>query len=327
MKSYWFRDWSPPASLAQFIPPQGNPFIVARRVEDQGLPTILGYGHGDVLLGQEGAWSESANPFELRQEGDRLYGRGTADNKGQYLINLLALECVIAARGRLGFNATWLIDKGEETGSPSLIKFCEENKALLAAGVLIASDGPRMSRQVPLVFLVARGAINFGLTVELRDGAHHPGNWGGLLAGPAVILAHALATITDRRGRIQIPEWPPTSLTPAIRALIAGLPLPIGPEVDPDWSNEALTHQKRVYSWNSFAVLAMEGGLPAAPVNAISGHARATCRLRSDTGTDGDDILPALRRILPPTLAGRCPTSEFRISMAAAISTPRMSIC
>jgi hypothetical protein len=76
------------------------------------LPTILGYGHGDEILGQEGAWSESANPFKLRQEGDWLYGRGTADNKGQHLANLLALECVIAARGRLGLNATWLIEMG-----------------------------------------------------------------------------------------------------------------------------------------------------------------------------------------------------------------------
>lgn len=278
--------------------PQGNPFLVARRVEDQGLPTILGYGHGDVILGQEGAWSESANPFELRKEGDRLYGRGTADNKGQHLINLLALECVIATRGRLGFNATWLIEMGEETGSPGLVEFCEENKALLAADVLIASDGPRMSPDVPLVFLGARGAINFGLSVELRQGAHHSGNWGGLLADPAVILAHALATITDRRGQIQIPEWRPTSLTPDIRALIAGLPLPIGPEVDPDWGDEALTPQERVYGWNSFAVLAMESGVPATPVNAISGHARATCQLRFVTGTDTDDILPALRRQL-----------------------------
>jgi len=142
-----------------------------------------------------------------------------------------------------------------------------------------------------------------------------------------VILAHALATITDRRGQIQIREWPPTSLSPAIRALIAGLLLPIGPEVDPDWFDEALTHQERVYGWNSFAVLAMEGGEPAAPVNAISVHARAICQLRSVTRTDVDDILHALRRILPPTLAGCCPTPEFRIPMAAAISTPRMSIC
>jgi len=319
-------------------PPQGNPFLVACRVEDQGLPTILGYDHSDVILGQEGASSKSAYPFELHQEGDWLYGRDTVDNKVQYLINLLALECVIAARWRLGFNATLLIEMGAETGLPSLIEFCEENKALLAADVLIASDGPRMPRQVPLVFRGARGAINFGLTVELRDGAHHSGNRGGPLADPAVILAHALATITDRRGQIQIPEWPPTSLTPAIRALVAGLPLPIGPEVDPDWGDEALTPQKRVYGCNSFAVLAVEGGVPAAPVNAISGHALATCQLRFVTGTDADDILPALRRILPPTLAGRCPITfslmlwgclppGFRIPMAAAISTPRMSIC
>jgi len=147
------------------------------------------------------------------------------------------------------------------------------------------------------------------------------------VADPAVIRAHALATITDRRGQIQIPEWPPTSLTPAIRALIAGPPLPIGPEVDPDWGDEALTPQERVYGWNSVAVLAMEGGVPAAPVNAISGHTLATCQLPFVTGTDVDDILPALRRILPPTLAGRCPPPKFRIPMAAATSTPRMSIC
>ncbi|MDQ2090822.1 M20 family metallopeptidase [Marimonas arenosa] len=278
--------------------PQGNPLLLARRVEDPGLPTILGYGHGDVTRGQDDEWGENRKPFELRQEGDRLYGRGTADNKGQHLINLLALECVLAARGRLGFNATWLIEMGEETGSPGLEEFCTGNRDLLAADLLIASDGPRMSTDVPLVFLGARGAVNFNLTVELRDGAHHSGNWGGLLADPAIILAQALATITDPHGQIRVPEWRPTSLTPDIRAVLARLPLPVGPQVDPEWGEQELTPQERVYGWNSFAVLAMESGNPAAPVNAISGTARATCQLRFVTGTDADDILPALRRHL-----------------------------
>lgn len=276
----------------------GNPFLVARRIEDPELPTVLGYGHGDVTRGQEGDWSEGRKPFELTQEADRLYGRGTADNKGQHLINLQALECVLAARGHLGFNVTWLIEMSEETGSPGLVEFCSEHKDLLAADVLIASDGPRMLPDVPLVFLGARGAVNFTLSLELRDGAHHSGNWGGLLADPAVILAHALATITDQRGQIQVPEWCPTSLTPDIRSAIEKLPLPVGPQVDPDWGEEKLTPQERVYGWNSFAVLAMESGVPAAPVNAISGKARATCQLRFVTGTDVDDILPALRRHL-----------------------------
>lgn len=278
--------------------PAGSPFLLARRLEGPDLPTVLGYGHGDVVRGQEVSWSEGRKPFELRQEGDRLYGRGTADNKGQHLINILALESVLAARGRLGFNAKLLIEMGEETGSPGLEAFCQDNRDLLAADVLIASDGPRMVPEVPLVFLGARGALNFDLVVDLREGAHHSGNWGGLLADPAVILANALSSIVDRQGAMQIEDWKPSSLTPAIRELLAKLPLPVGPAVDGDWGDKDLTPQERVYGWNSFAVLAMESGVPAEPVNAIAGRARATCQLRFVTGTDVEDIVPALRRHL-----------------------------
>jgi acetylornithine deacetylase/succinyl-diaminopimelate desuccinylase-like protein len=278
--------------------PSGHPFLVARRFEDSRLPTVLGYGHGDVILGQDDDWLDGMSPFVLTQKQDRLYGRGTADNKGQHLINLLAMEAVIKARGALGFNATWLIEMSEETGSPGLDTFCAANRDLLKADVLIASDGPRMSTDVPLVFLGARGAINFTLTVDLRDGAHHSGNWGGLLSDPAVILAHALATITDARGQISIPEWRPNSLTSDIRALIKRLPVPVGPQIDPDWGDADLSPQERVYGWNSFAVLAMQSGQPMAPVNAISGVASATCQLRFVTGTNADDIVPALRRHL-----------------------------
>ncbi|MEP0944905.1 MAG: M20 family metallopeptidase [Rhizobiaceae bacterium] len=278
--------------------PQGNPFLVARRIESPELPTVLGYGHGDVTRGQDDLWSDGRRPFEMRREGQRLYGRGSADNKGQHLINLLALGCVLEARSHLGFNSTWLIEMGEETGSPGLDAFCHDNKELLKADLLIASDGPRMTPEVPLVFLGARGALNFTLTVELREGAHHSGNWGGLLADPAQILAQALAVIADQRGQILVPQWRPNSLTANIRAMLAKLPLPVGPDIDLDWGEESLSPQERVFGWNSFAVLAMDSGIPAAPVNAISGLARATCQLRFVTGTDHHDILPALRRHL-----------------------------
>lgn len=278
--------------------PEGPPFLVARRTESPELPTVLGYGHGDVTRGQAALWHKLSGPFDLYRDGDRLFGRGTADNKGQHLINLLAMEAVLAARGRLGFNATFLIEMGEETGSPGLEAFCAENRELLAADLLIASDGPRMSPDVPLVFLGARGAVNFDLCVSLREGAHHSGNWGGLLSDPSVILAHALASITDRRGQIRVPEWRPDSLTPDIRAMLAPLPVPTGPKVDENWGEESLTPQERAYGWNAFAVLAMHSGVPEAPVNAIAGRARASCQLRFVTGTDEADILPALRRHL-----------------------------
>ncbi|WP_424990221.1 M20 family metallopeptidase [Fluviibacterium sp. S390] len=280
--------------------PDAGPFLVAERIEGDTLPTILTYGHGDVIRAQTDQWRDGLHPFRLVDEGNRLYGRGTADNKGQHLINLAALKAVIDTRGSLGFNSRILVEMGEEMGSPGLSEFCAANTDALAADVLIASDGPRLQSDTPTMFMGARGGISFDLIVDLRDGAHHSGNWGGLLADPAMILAQALATITDARGQIQVPEWRTTSLTDDIRAALRDLPLKGdgGPEIDEDWGQEDLTPAERVFGWNSFAVLAMKSGVPEAPVNAISGHAKAACQLRFVVGTNLDDILPALRRHL-----------------------------
>lgn len=123
------------------------PFLIATRIEDPSLPTILMYGHGDVVRGHDGQWKDQMSPWNVTVEGDRWFGRGTADNKGQHTINLAALEQVVAARHRrLGFNATLLLEMGEETGSPGLRAVCEQNQDLLAADILIASDGPGPDR-------------------------------------------------------------------------------------------------------------------------------------------------------------------------------------
>lgn len=276
--------------------PDHPPFLLATRIEDPARPTVLSYGHGDVTPGQDAAWLDGLHPFHLQQVGERLYGRGTADNKGQHLINLKALQSVLEYRGALGFNLKLLFEMGEETGSPGLDEFCTQNQELLQADVLIASDGPRLTPDVPTVFMGARGALNFDLRVDLREGAHHSGNWGGLLADPAMILAQALSTITDDRGQIRIADWRPDSLSPQIKDILAQLPETS--QADADWGENALTPAERVFGWNSFAVLAMISGQPEAPVNAIAGDARATCQLRYVVGTDETRILTALREHL-----------------------------
>jgi len=280
--------------------PTGGPLLIGERREGDDLPTILTYGHGDVIRAQEGMWREGLEPFTLVEEGDRLYGRGSADNKAQHLINIAALEAVLATRGHLGFNTRIVLEMSEEVGSSGLAEVFHSHKDRLTADVLIASDGPRLQPDVPTIFMGSRGGVTFDLELELREGAHHSGNWGGLLADPAMILAHALASITDRRGQIQIPEWRPDSLTDSVRAALDGLPITggDGPAVDPEWGEESLTPAERAYGWNSFAILAMSSGVPEAPVNAISASARATCQLRYVVGTDQEDILPALRRHL-----------------------------
>jgi acetylornithine deacetylase/succinyl-diaminopimelate desuccinylase-like protein len=276
------------------------PFLFAERIENPDHQTILVYGHGDVIRAQTDQWREGLAPFNLVIEGDRAYGRGTADNKGQHLINFAALRTIIATRGTLGFNCKIILEMGEECGSPGLDELFAANRDLLKADVLIASDGPRLHPERPTLFMGSRGAVNFDLRVSLRDGAHHSGNWGGLLKDPATILAHAIAAIVDRRGQIKVPEWRPTSLTPAVRKALEDCPVGgfDGPSIDTDWGEESLTPSERVFGWNSFAVLAQKSGVPEAPVNAISGMANAHCQLRYVVGTDPEDILPALRRHL-----------------------------
>ncbi|NOX74614.1 MAG: M20/M25/M40 family metallo-hydrolase, partial [Alphaproteobacteria bacterium] len=279
--------------------PAGGPFLIAERIEDTALPTILTYGHGDVVNGQQGRWLAGLEPFRLTRRNDRLYGRGSADNKVQHLINLAALGNVLAERGRLGFSVKLLIEMGEEIGSPGLETFIEDQRDALTADVFIASDGPRLQPDTPTLFMGSRGAINFDLSVNLRESANHSGNWGGLLADPAMILAHALATITDAHGRIQVPEWRPDSLTPDISAQLRDLPVGGGgPEISEGWGETDQSPAERVFGWNSFTILAQQSGVPEAPQNAISGSARATCQLRFVVGTVEDDILPALRRHL-----------------------------
>ena len=178
--------------------------LFAERIEDPSLPTVLIYGHGDVVAGHDSQWTGGRSPWEVTEADGRWYGRGTADNKGQHTINLAALGQVLAARGRLGFNAKLLLEMGEEVGSPGLRRTCEARAESLRADVLIASDGPRLRSDRPTLFLGSRGAFNFDLVVDLREGAHHSGNWGGLLANPGAVLANAIASMIDARGRILV---------------------------------------------------------------------------------------------------------------------------
>ncbi len=274
------------------------PFLIAERMENRDATTVLTYGHGDVIRGQESQWRDGLSPWHIVQEGDRFYGRGTADNKGQHTINIAALRTVIETRGYLGFNSRIVIETGEETGSPGLAEFFRSHRDLCSADALIASDGPRLRPDRATLFMGSRGSLNFDLLVNLRDGGHHSGNWGGLLSDPGTILAHAIACIVDARGQIKVRAWRPDSLTPAVREALADCEVDggtDGPTIDVDWGEQGLTPSERVFGWNNFAVLAFTTGNPQNPVNAIAPTARAHCQLRFVVGTDPEKILPALR--------------------------------
>jgi len=274
---------------------ENPPFLVATRIEDEALPTLLVYGHGDVVFGDDENWRDGLNPWQLIEEGDRWYGRGSADNKGQHCVNLAALEQVYQARGgRLGFNCKILFEMGEEISSPGLAELCRQQQALLRADLFIASDGPRVSAPRPTLFLGSRGAANFRLTIRARDNAYHSGNWGGLLSNPGIQLANAIASLVNARGVLQVEALKPDSLSAAVRAILSDIEvggMPGDPALDAGWGEPGLTAAERLYGWNTLEVLAFETGNPARPMNAIPGEATAVCQLRFVVGTDWENLV------------------------------------
>ncbi len=275
------------------------PMLIAQRIEAPALPTVLMYAHGDVVRGHAKQWRAGLTPWVLCREGDRWYGRGTADNKGQHSINLAALEQVLAVRGgALGFNLKLLVEMGEEAGSPGLAEVCTLHRESLRADVFLASDGPRVHAKRPTLFLGSRGAFNFELRLQCRERSFHSGNWGGLLTNPAVVLAHALASLVDAHGRLRVEALRPTGVPAAVHEALQDIQMGGGeddPTIDPQWGEPGLSAAEKVIAWNCLEVLAMTAGNPLQPVGAIPGSARLFCQLRFVVGTRAQDIAPALR--------------------------------
>ena len=278
--------------------PGRGPVMLASRIEDPALPTVLVYGHGDVVRGLAGSWSDGRDPWAVTQAGDLWYGRGTVDNKGQHLIAIEALRAVIAERGRLGFNAKVFVETGEEVGSPGLRGLMQRDRALLSADVFIGLDGPRQTTFMPEIKLGARGGVAFDLVVRLRDHAHHSGHWGGVLPDPGFILAHAMATIVTPQGRIRVRGWVPAQVPESVLKATRDIvfeEIPGLPEADPAWGEPGLSKSEKIFAWTSVIVLAQITGHPDAPTNAVQGEARARLQVRHTADVPGEAIIPALR--------------------------------
>jgi acetylornithine deacetylase/succinyl-diaminopimelate desuccinylase-like protein len=283
--------------------PGFGPILFAERLEGPDRPTILTYGHGDTVRGLEDQWRDGLSPWTLTEEADHWYGRGSADNKGQHALNLTALEAVLTERqGALGFNLKLILETSEERGSTGLRAFVAEQADRLAADVLIASDGPRVTPEIPTIATGTRGTYHFDLVLNPRPGGVHSGHWGGLTSDPAVLLSHALGTIIDRRGKILVRDWLPGNGIPAaVRTVLAGCPVGGGGEaasIDPDWGEPGLTAAEKIYGWNSFIVLSMLSGRPENPVNAVAPNAIAHCQIRYTVDTDPAGFEAALRHHL-----------------------------
>ncbi|MEC7396462.1 MAG: M20/M25/M40 family metallo-hydrolase, partial [Pseudomonadota bacterium] len=260
-----------------------GPVLLAIRHEGDGLPTVLGYGHGDVIRGYEEQWYEGLSPWRIEERGDKVYGRGTADNKEQDCLHMAALACVLEERGELSFNRKFMIETAEENGSAGVNDIVDANKADFAADFHLASYGPRIDASKANVNCGNRGPVKFDLVCELREGGHHSGNWGGLLANPGIILSHAIASIVSEKGQILVKYLLPPPIPNSVRFALRDVAReggPDAPELQEWWGEPGLSSSEKVYGWNTFEVLAFKVGNPENPVNAVPPRAWAHCQIR-----------------------------------------------
>ena len=165
--------------------------------------TLLCYGHYDVQPPEPLELWQSP-PFEPTVRDGRLYGRGTADNKGQLITHVLAAKAWTDAAGAPPLNLKFVFEGEEESGSRSLGHFVREHKAALAADLVYVSDGGLHPSGAPTISLGNRGILGITLVARGADRDNHSGNKGGVAPNPVWMLVHVLSTMVDPAGRIMI---------------------------------------------------------------------------------------------------------------------------
>jgi len=190
----------------ELIPTKGHPLVYAQSAQVAGKPTVLFYGHYDVQPSEpDNLWTTPA--FEPTVRGGNLFGRGTADDKGQVHIHLAAFEALKKIEGRLPLNVKVIIEGEEEVGGESLYTYVKQNGERLKADVLVVSDTSMLAPGVPSVTYGLRG-LNY-YQIELTGAAQdlHSGVFGGAVPNPLTILSELFAKLHDKNFRVTVPGF------------------------------------------------------------------------------------------------------------------------
>jgi acetylornithine deacetylase/succinyl-diaminopimelate desuccinylase-like protein len=188
---------------ARVLGTDGSPVVLGTGPSRPDRLTVLVYGHYDVQP-PDPLESWVTPPFQPTLRDGRLYGRGTSDNKGQHLAQILGMEALRACRGELPCNVKVLLDGEEEVGSPNLPAFVERHREELGADLAVWSDGPVHFSGRWCVTFGVRGIVAFELRARGANRALHSGNWGGVAPNPLWALVHLLASMKDEHGRITV---------------------------------------------------------------------------------------------------------------------------
>jgi acetylornithine deacetylase/succinyl-diaminopimelate desuccinylase-like protein len=190
----------------EIVPTKMHPLVYGESLRAPGKPTVLFYGHYDVQPAEPlELWTSPA--FEPTVRDGNLFGRGTADDKGQVHIHLKALEALLKTSGTLPLNVKVMIEGEEEVGSVNLWEFVQKNRERLKADALVVSDTSMLAKGVPSITYGLRG-LNY-YQIELTGPAQdlHSGVFGGAVPNPLTILCETIAKLHDKNFRVTIPGF------------------------------------------------------------------------------------------------------------------------
>ena len=193
------------AQHAEVMPSEGNPMVYGEYHVADGAPTVLVYGHYDVMPAEPlELWK--SNPFEPEVRDGRLYARGADDDKGQSLIQVKAFEYLVK-EGKMKANVKFIFEGEEEIGSPSLEPFMIAHRDLLQCDIILVSDTSMIGKDTPSITTGLRGLAYWQMKVTGPNRDLHSGHFGGAVANPINVLCGMLDKVIDADGRITIPGF------------------------------------------------------------------------------------------------------------------------
>jgi len=229
---------------------RGQPAVLARRPPRQGAPTVLLYAHHDVQPpGDDDGWDSP--PFEPTLRGERLYGRGAADDKAGVIVHVAAIRALLESVADPDLGIAVFIEGEEEFGSRSFGALLERHRDVVNADVIVVADSDNWSIDTPSLTVALRGNVTFSLTISTLAHASHSGLYGGAVPDAMLATIALLATLHDADGSVAVagltaheqtvPEISEERLRAETGLLEGVSPIGHGPILHRIWAQPAIT--------------------------------------------------------------------------------------
>jgi len=250
---------------ASVLPTGGHPVVLAKSAKDPNKKTVLIYGHYDVQP-PDPLEEWTTPPFQPVIRDERIFARGSTDNKGQILAHILAVGELLKSGDPLPVNVIFLIEGEEEIGSEHLAAFLEAHREELACDVIVISDTGMAAHAYPTLTYALRGIA--ALEAKLTGPSHdlHSGVFGGTIMNPATVAARLIATLHDETGHVAIEGFYDTVVPMPEWERAATRQLPVTDEAIRD-----LAGVKALFGEPGYTAMERIGARPTAEVNGIGG--------------------------------------------------------